>query len=66
MMGELLHRLLIAWKLIWTLAVRELVSMFRVPAGWIIIALFAFLSAVLFVSLAFFSRLKFGLRMMSF
>ncbi len=50
MMGQLLHRVLIAWKLIWTLAVRELVSMFRVPAGWIIIALFAFLSAVLFVN----------------
>ncbi|MBL4808990.1 MAG: hypothetical protein JKY43_02905 [Phycisphaerales bacterium] len=37
-------------KMIWTLAVRELISMFRVPAGWIIIALFAFLSAVLFVN----------------
>lgn len=37
-------------KLIWTIAVRELVSMFRVPAGWIIVALFAFLSAVLFVN----------------
>lgn len=39
-----------ALKLIWTIAVRELVSMFRVPAGWIIVALFAFLSAVLFVN----------------
>jgi len=39
-----------ALRMIWTLAVRELVSMFRVPAGWIIIALFAFLSAVLFVN----------------
>ncbi|MGJ8636345.1 MAG: hypothetical protein ACSHX5_05835 [Phycisphaerales bacterium] len=37
-------------KLIWTIALRELVSMFRVPAGWIIVALFAFLSAVLFVN----------------
>ncbi len=50
MMQSLITRLTIAWKLIWTLAVRELVSMFRVPAGWIIIALFAFLSAVLFVN----------------
>ncbi|MBO6512858.1 MAG: hypothetical protein JJ974_02685 [Phycisphaerales bacterium] len=37
-------------NLIWTIAIRELVSMFRVPAGWIIVALFAFLSAVLFVN----------------
>jgi ABC-2 type transport system permease protein len=36
--------------LVTTIAVRELVSMFRVPAGWIIIALFAFLSAVLFLN----------------
>ncbi len=36
--------------LVTTLATRELVSMFRVPAGWIIIALFAFLSAVLFIN----------------
>jgi len=50
MMRDLLTKLAVAWKLIWTLAVRELVSMFRVPAGWIIIALFAFLSAVLFVN----------------
>ncbi|MBL4591240.1 MAG: ABC transporter permease subunit [Phycisphaerales bacterium] len=34
-----------------TIAQRELTSMFRVPAGWIIIALFAFLTAVLFVNL---------------
>ncbi|MBL4698131.1 MAG: hypothetical protein JKX70_04790, partial [Phycisphaerales bacterium] len=33
-----------------TIAQRELASMFRVPAGWIIIALFAFLTAVLFVN----------------
>jgi len=33
-----------------TIAQRELSSMFRVPAGWIIIALFAFLTAVLFVN----------------
>lgn len=33
-----------------TIAQRELSSMFRVPAGWIIIALFAFLSSVLFVN----------------
>jgi len=50
MMRSVLTKLTIAWKLIWTLAVRELISMFRVPAGWIIIALFAFLSAVLFVN----------------
>lgn len=50
MIRDLLTKLSIAWKLIWTLAVRELVSMFRVPAGWIIITLFAFLSAVLFVN----------------
>ena len=50
MIRALITKLSIAWKLIWTLAVRELVSMFRVPAGWIIIALFAFLSAVLFVN----------------
>jgi|GEM_PF-43252 len=34
-----------------TIAQRELSSMFRVPAGWIIIALFAFLTAVLFVTM---------------
>jgi gliding motility-associated transport system permease protein len=34
----------------WTIAQRELSSMFRVPAGWIIIALFAFLTGVLFVN----------------
>ncbi len=34
-----------------TIAHRELVSMFRVPAGWIIIALFVFLTSVLFVNL---------------
>lgn len=50
MMGEFMRQLRISWKLVWTLSVRELVSMFRVPAGWIIIALFAFLSAVLFVN----------------
>lgn len=50
MMGEFMRRLSTGWKLVWTLGVRELVSMFRVPAGWIIIALFAFLSAVLFVN----------------
>lgn len=33
-----------------TIAQRELSSMFRVPAGWIIIALFAFLTGVLFVN----------------
>ena len=33
-----------------TIAQRELSSMFRVPAGWIIIALFAFLTAILFVN----------------
>lgn len=33
-----------------TIAQRELSSMFRVPAGWIVIALFAFLTAVLFVN----------------
>tara|TARA_R110002073_G_scaffold118918_4_gene259086 strand:- start:44690 stop:47620 length:2931 start_codon:yes stop_codon:yes gene_type:complete len=33
-----------------TIANRELTSMFRVPAGWIIIALFAFLTGVLFVN----------------
>lgn len=33
-----------------TIAQRELGSMFRVPAGWIIIALFAFLTGVLFVN----------------
>jgi len=33
-----------------TIAQRELCSMFRVPAGWIIIALFAFLTGVLFVN----------------
>ncbi len=33
-----------------TIAQRELSSMFRVPAGWIIIALFAFLTALLFVN----------------
>jgi ABC-2 type transport system permease protein len=35
---------------VWAIATREFVSMFRVPAGWIIIALFAFLSGVLFVN----------------
>ncbi|MCA9302653.1 MAG: ABC transporter permease subunit [Phycisphaerales bacterium] len=34
-----------------TIAQRELVSMFRVPAGWIILALFAFLTGVLFVNM---------------
>lgn len=34
-----------------TIAHRELVSMFRVPAGWIILALFAFLTGVLFVNM---------------
>ncbi len=33
-----------------TIAQRELSSMFRVPAGWIVIALFAFLTALLFVN----------------
>ena len=50
MMSTLLSQLSTAWRLICTIALRELVSMFRVPAGWIIIALFAFLSAVLFVN----------------
>jgi len=35
---------------VFTIAQRELSSMFRVPAGWIIIALFAFLTGVLFVN----------------
>ena len=35
---------------VWAIATREFVSMFRVPAGWIIIALFAFLSGILFVN----------------
>jgi len=34
-----------------TIAHRELVSMFRVPAGWIILALFTFLTGVLFVNM---------------
>tara|TARA_R110000868_G_scaffold411617_1_gene706360 strand:+ start:455879 stop:458716 length:2838 start_codon:yes stop_codon:yes gene_type:complete len=50
MMSTMLTQLNTAWRLICTIALRELVSMFRVPAGWIIIALFAFLSAVLFVN----------------
>ncbi|MGV6814390.1 MAG: hypothetical protein ACWA5W_05185 [Phycisphaerales bacterium] len=33
-----------------TIAQRELISMFRVPAGWVIIALFAFLTGVLFIN----------------
>ncbi|MDF1808191.1 MAG: hypothetical protein P1U42_00690 [Phycisphaerales bacterium] len=35
---------------VFTIAQRELSSMFRVPAGWIIIALFAFLTGLLFVN----------------
>ncbi|MFK7758983.1 MAG: ABC transporter permease [Phycisphaerales bacterium] len=50
MISAMLEQLIANLKLMWTLAVRELISMFRVPAGWIIIALFAFLSGVLFVN----------------
>ncbi len=35
---------------VWAIARREVGSMLRLPVGWIVIALFAFLSAVLFVN----------------
>lgn len=37
-------------KAAWVLAARELGSMFRTPAGWIVIALFTFLTGLVFVT----------------
>jgi ABC-2 type transport system permease protein len=34
---------------VWTIAAREVHSLFRLPVGWIVVALYAFLSAVVFV-----------------
>ncbi len=34
---------------VWTIATREIASLFRLPVGWIVVALYAFLSAVVFV-----------------
>lgn len=34
---------------VWTVAAREVASLFRLPVGWIVVALYAFLSAVVFV-----------------
>jgi ABC-2 type transport system permease protein len=33
----------------WTIAAREIDSLFRLPVGWIVVALYAFLSALVFV-----------------
>ncbi len=33
----------------WTIAAREVASLFRLPVGWIVVALYAFLSAIVFV-----------------
>lgn len=33
----------------WTIAAREIASLFRLPVGWIVVALYAFLSALVFV-----------------
>ncbi len=35
---------------VWAIATREVGSLLRLPVGWVVIALFAFLSAVLFVN----------------
>lgn len=34
---------------VWTIATREIASLFRLPVGWIVVALYAFLSAIVFV-----------------
>jgi ABC-2 type transport system permease protein len=34
---------------VWTIAAREVHSLFRLPVGWIVVALYAFLSATVFV-----------------
>jgi len=34
---------------VWTIAAREIGSLFRLPVGWIVVALYAFLSAIVFV-----------------
>lgn len=37
---------------VWTIAAREVQSLFRLPVGWIVVALYAFLSALVFVQTA--------------
>ncbi|RMH25631.1 MAG: hypothetical protein D6692_10740 [Planctomycetota bacterium] len=37
---------------VWTIAAREIASLFRLPVGWIVVALYAFLSALVFVQYA--------------
>ncbi|MFK7882609.1 MAG: ABC transporter permease [Phycisphaerales bacterium] len=37
---------------VWTIASREIAGLFRLPVGWIVVALYAFLSAVVFVQYA--------------
>ncbi len=37
---------------VWTIASREIASLFRLPVGWIVVALYAFLSALVFVQYA--------------
>lgn len=34
---------------VWTIAAREVQSLFRLPVGWIVVALYAFLSALVFI-----------------
>lgn len=34
---------------VWTIATREISALFRLPVGWIVVALYAFLSAIVFV-----------------
>lgn len=39
-------------RAVWTIAAREVQSLFRLPVGWIVVALYAFLSAIVFVQAA--------------
>tara|TARA_R110000782_G_scaffold13976_11_gene40977 strand:+ start:4270 stop:7131 length:2862 start_codon:yes stop_codon:yes gene_type:complete len=39
-------------RAVWTIAAREVQSLFRLPVGWIVVALYAFLSAIVFVQSA--------------
>ena len=36
-------------RAVWTIAAREVHSLFRLPVGWIVVALYAFLSGIVFV-----------------
>ena len=46
----------------WPIAKRELASFFRLPLGWVVVALFLFLSAITFVTLCLVSGVPATLR----